>query len=83
MSWISRSSAVIVGAAILGLAATGPAFADTASLGRRVVVCAHMMLPYDLGPDGSISMTMPDGTPMSFPTFGMMVTYMQSHPMCS
>ena len=83
MSWVSRSSAVIVIAGILGLGTTGPAFADSASLGRQVVMCAHMMLPYDIGPDGSISMTMADGTPMFFPTFGAMVTYMQSHSMCS
>jgi hypothetical protein len=46
-------------------------------------MCAHMMLPYDLNSDGSISMTMPDGTSMSFRTFGAMVTYMRSHQMCS
>ena len=46
-------------------------------------MCAPMMLPYDLGPDGSITMTMPDGTSMNFPTFGAMVTFMRSNPMCS
>jgi hypothetical protein len=46
-------------------------------------MCASMMLPYDLSPDGSITMTMPDGTVMCFRTFGAMVTYMQSQQMCS
>ncbi len=50
-------------------AATGP---GTGGRGR----------PYDLSPNGSITMTMPDGTLMYFPTFGAMVTYMQSQPMC-
>ena len=46
-------------------------------------MCAHMMLPYDLNADGSITMTMPDGAVMYFPTFGAMVAFMRSSPMCS
>jgi hypothetical protein len=53
------------------------------SFGQKVYACANMMLPYDLSADGRITMIMPDGTVMSFPTFGAMVTYMQSQPMCS
>jgi hypothetical protein len=63
---------------------TGPALADTGNFGHQVAICAHMMLPYDLGPDGSITMTMPGAaSPMHFRTFGAMVTYMRSQPMCS
>ena len=72
--------AAIVG---LGVGVTGPALADTGNFGQKVYMCAHMMLPYDLSPGGSITMTMPDGTSMYFRTFGAMVTYMQSQPMCS
>jgi len=46
-------------------------------------MCASMMLPDDLNADGSITMTIPDGTLMSFRTFGAMVTFMRSHQMCS
>ena len=84
MSWIARLGAVAAIVGIAGLAATGPALADTGNFGQQVRVCAHMMLPYDLlNSDGSISMTKADGTSMSFRTFGAMVTYMRSHQMCS
>lgn len=84
MSWVIRASVVAVIAAIAGLGATGPAVADTSNFGQNVVTCANMMLPYDLNSDGSITMTMPGATsPMYFRTFGAMVTYMQSQPMCS
>ena len=82
MSWIARSGAVTAIVGIAGLAMTGPAVADTGNFGQHVYTCADMMLPYDVGPDGSITMTM-DGTSMYFRTFGAMVTYMQSQPMCS
>jgi hypothetical protein len=62
----------------------GPVGAGTSNFGQKVYMCANMMLPYDLNPDGSITMTMPGATsPMYFRTFGAMVTYMQSQPMCS
>ena len=84
MSWIARSGAVIAIVGIAGLAVTGPALADTGNFGHQVAMCAHMMLPYDLGPDGSITMTMPGAaSPMHFRTFGAMVTYMRSHQMYS
>lgn len=86
MSWIARSSAVAAIAGILSLGAAGSALASTgpANFGQRVSACAHAMLPSDLGPHGSISMTMPDATSaMNFSTFGAMVTYMRSQPMCS
>ncbi len=73
--------AAVVGA--LGLSVTGPALASTGNFGQNVYMCASMMLPYDLNPGGSITMTMPDGTVMHFRTFGAMVTYMRSQPMCS
>lgn len=83
MSWITRTCAVAAAAGIAGLAMTGPAMADADDFGQQVVVCAHMMLPYDLSADGSITMAMPDGTTMYFRTFGAMVTFMRSSPMCS
>jgi hypothetical protein len=83
MSWIARTGAVAAVVGIAGLAMTRPAMADTGDFGQQVVMCAHMMLPYDLGPDGSITMIMQDGTSMYFPTFGAMVTFMRSSPMCS
>ena len=46
-------------------------------------MCAHMTLSNALNPGRSITMTMPDGTSMSFRTFGAMVTFMRAHPMCS
>jgi hypothetical protein len=73
--------AAIVGSLSLGV--TAPALADGDNLGQKVYMCAHMMLPYDLNPGGSITMIMPDGTAMYFPTFGDMVRYMQSNAMCS
>jgi hypothetical protein len=83
MSWIARLGAVAAIVGIVGLAVTGPALADTGNFGQQVRMCAHMMLPYNLNSDGSISMTMPDATSMSFRTFGAMVAYMRSHQMCS
>ncbi len=83
MSWIARLGGVVAIVASLGLSVTGPALASTGNFGQKVYMCANMMLPYDLSSDGSITMTMPDGTSMYFPTFGAMVTYMQSQPMCS
>ena len=83
MSWIARLGGVAVIVGSLGLGVAGPALAGTSNFGQKVYVCAHMMLPYDLSPNGSITMTMPDGTLMYFPTFGAMVTNMQSQPMCS
>jgi hypothetical protein len=74
-------AAATLGSLSLGL--TAPALADTDSFGQKVYMCAQMMLPYDLDPGGSITMTMPVGTVMYFRTFGGMVTYMQSNPMCS
>ena len=83
MSWIARLSVVAAIVASLALGATVPALASTSNFGQKVYMCASMMLPYDLSSDGSITMTMPDGTVMYFRTFGAMVTYMQSQPMCS
>lgn len=84
MSRIARSGAVLAIAAVIGWGVTQPAVAGTTNSGQKVYMCAHMMLPYDLSADGSISMTMPGATtPMYFRTFGDMVTYMQSQPMCS
>ena len=83
MSRIARLGAVAAIVGIAGLAATGPALADTGNFGQQVRMCAHMMLPYNLNSDGSISMTIPDGTSMSFRTFGAMLAYMRSHQMCS
>ena len=83
MSWIVRSGAVAAIVGIAGLGLSSPALADTGNFGQQVVMCAHMMLPYDLNADGSITMTMPDGRSMYFPTFGAMVTFMRSNPMCS
>lgn len=69
--------------AVIGLVVAAPAAsASTNNFGQRVYQCASVMLPYYLNPDGSISMTMPDGTAMYFRTFGLMVTYMKSQPMC-
>ena len=73
--------AAVVGT--LGLGAAGPALASTSNFGQNVYHCANMMLPYDLNPDGSITMTMPDGTTMHFSSFGAMVSHMRSQPMCS
>lgn len=67
---------------VVGLGATAPAHADTSNFGQAVRTCAHMMLPQDLGPRGSISMTMPDGSTMAWRNFGQMVTFMRTHEMC-
>ena len=83
MSWIARLGAIVAVAGILGLGVTGAAVAGTSNFGQNVYMCANMMLPYDLNADGSITMTMPDGTTMHFSSFGAMVTYMRSQPMCS
>jgi hypothetical protein len=83
MSWIARAGTVVVDVGILGAGVAGPALADTGTFGQQVRMCAGMMLPNDLNSDGSITMTMPDGMSMNFGTFGAMVTYMQSHQMCS
>jgi hypothetical protein len=83
MSWIARLGGVVLIVGSLGLGVAGPALAGTGNFGQKVYMCAHMMLPYDLGSHGSITMTLPDGTSMYFPTFGAMVSYMQSQPMCS
>ena len=83
MSWIARSGIVAAIVGIAGLGLSAPALADTGNFGQQVVMCAHMMLPYDLSPDGSITMTMPGGTTMTFPSFGAMVAFMRSNPMCS
>lgn len=85
MSWIARSGAVAAVAGILSLGAAGSAAAGTApgGFGQQVSACAAAMLPGDLGPHGSISMTMPSGQTMQFPSFGAMVTYMRSQQMCS
>ncbi len=72
--------AAVVGALALG--AAGPALTSTTNFGQDVYNCAHMMLPYDLNPGGSITMTMPDGMTMDFSSFGAMVTFMRSHSMC-
>lgn len=82
MLWIARLG-VVAATVGLGVGVTGPALADAGSFGQKVYMCAHMMLPYDLSPGGSITMTMPDGASMYFRTFGAMVTYMQLQPMCS
>jgi hypothetical protein len=83
MSKIARFGAVAAVVGVLGLGGAGPALAQSGNFGQQVHMCASMMLPYDLNSDGSITMTMPDGTSMYFRTFGAMVKYMQSHPMCS
>ena len=83
MPKIARFSTVVAVVGIVGFGVTGPALADTSNFGQKVYMCASMMLPYDLNSDGSITMTMPDRTSMNFRTFGAMVTYMQSQPMCS
>lgn len=83
MSWSARAGAVVVVVGILGAGVAGPAFADTGTFGQQVRTRASMMLPDDLNSDGSITMTMPDGTSMNFGTFGAMATYMQSHQMCT
>jgi hypothetical protein len=83
VSWIARAGTVVVVVGMLGVGLAGPALADTGDLGQQVRMCASMMLPNDLNADGSITMRMPDGTSMTFPTFGAMVTFMQSHQMCS
>ena len=84
MPGIIRLGAVAAVIGILGLAGAGPALAGTGNFGQNVYMCASMMLPYDLGSDGSITMTMPGATtPMYFRTFGAMVTYMKAQPMCS
>jgi hypothetical protein len=80
---LARFGIVVAVVGALGVGAAGPALADTGNFGQQVRMCAGMMLPYDLSADGSITMSMPDGTVMSFRTFGAMVTYMRSHPMCS
>ena len=82
MSKLVRFGTVAI-ARILGVVVAGPALADSGNFGQQVHTCASMMLPYDLNSDGSITMTMPDGTSMYFRTFGAMVTYMRSQPMCS
>jgi hypothetical protein len=67
----------------IGLGVAVPAaHASTSNFGQNVYQCANVMLPYYLNNDGSISMTMPDGTPMYFRTFGAMVTFMRAQPMC-
>lgn len=67
---------------LVGLGANAPASADTGSFGQAVRTCASMMLPGDLGPRGSISMTMPDGSTMAWRNFGQMVTSMRTQQMC-
>lgn len=83
MSWIARLATVAAIAGSLGWSATVPALAGTSNFGQNVYMCASMMLPYDVGSDGSITMTMPDGTVMHFSSFGAMVVSMRSQPMCS
>ncbi len=84
MSKAARFGTVAALVGILGFGAAGPALADTGNFGQNVYKCAYMMLPYDLSSDGSITMTMPGAaSPMYFRTFGDMVRYMQSQPMCS
>ena len=83
MPWIARLGGIAAIVGSLGLGVTGPALAGTTNFGQRVYMCANVMLPYDLNSDGSITMTMPDGPVMYFRTFGAMVTFMQSQPMCS
>jgi hypothetical protein len=83
MSKLARFGTVAAVVGALGVGAAGPALADTGDFGQQVRMCASMMLPYDLNADGSITMSMPDGTVMFFRTFGAMATYMRSHPMCS
>lgn len=83
MSWIARLGVIAAIVGSVGLGVSVPALAGTGNFGQKVYMCADMMLPYDLSPGGSITMTMPDGSVMSFRTFGAMVTHMQSQPMCS
>jgi hypothetical protein len=83
MSRFARFGTVVAVVGVLGVGGTAPALADTSNFGQQVRMCASMMLPNDLNADGSITMTMPDGTLMSFRTFGAMVTFMRSHQMCS
>ena len=83
MSKFAWFATVVAAAGALSVGTAGPALADTGNFGQKVYMCASMMLPYDLNSDGSITMTMPDGTSMYFRTFGAMVTYMRSHQMCS
>lgn len=83
MPWIARLGVIAAIAGSIGWGVTAPASASTGTLGQRVYQCAQVMLPYYISPGGSITMTMPDGTVMQFATFGAMVTYMQSQPMCS
>ena len=83
MRRFARLSSLAVVTAAIGLGVAAPAAnASTSNFGQRVYQCASVMLPYYLNPDGSISMTMPDGTAMYFRTFGAMVTYMKGQPMC-
>ncbi|HEX7996430.1 MAG TPA: hypothetical protein VF506_21130 [Streptosporangiaceae bacterium] len=80
---IARLGAIFAVAGAIGLGVAAPAAQATpANFGQRVYQCASVMLPYYLNADGSISMTMPDGTPMYFRTFGAMVNYMSAVPMC-
>lgn len=83
MSNLARFATVVAVVGAVGVGGAAPALADTSNFGQQVRMCAHMMLPNALNPGGSITMTMPDGTSMTFPTFGAMVTFMRSHPMCS
>ncbi len=83
MPWIARLGVIAAIAGSVGWGVTAPASAATGTFGQQVYQCANLMLPYDISSGGSITMTMPDGTVMKFPTFGAMVTYMQSQPMCS
>lgn len=67
---------------VVGLNATMPASASTDNFGQGVYACAGVMLPYHIDSQGSITMTMPDGSTMHWRTFGEMVTYMRNNTMC-
>ncbi len=78
MRKIARLGIVVAVAGTLGLGVSAPALAGTDNFGQMVYLCAGQMLPYDIASNGSILMTMPDGTVMYFQNFGAMVTYMQN-----
>ncbi|HEX6758512.1 MAG TPA: hypothetical protein VF086_08885 [Propionibacteriaceae bacterium] len=66
-----------VGAAVAGPSGSAFAAPDSASFGQHVANCAREHLGQRANPP-ALTCTMPDGSTMTFPTFGAMVRHMRA-----
>jgi len=66
-----------VGAVVAGPTGSALAAEDSAAFGQHVAACAREHLGQRADPP-AVTCTMPDGSTMTFPTFGAMVQHMRT-----